>query len=470
MAVTLKSLIKAPVASVFRRAKIKRRSVETGLYETDWLEISDDVKSYGKITHQVDSVRRFKLTFGTAKLVVENESGRYNPHDDPASLWFGYMNQQRTLVKIEAGYRYASIDANGVYQIDEFPHETLWDEAQWDSDNEYVWDDEETSCVFTGILSGDIPLTDKNDVALNLKPLVSVFQEYPARALTGWTSTGITASQFVTMLRDQTDGSGSFIFRPFFDDTTSNWDISTTSTVFQNLNTSTAADVIDKNVWEVVEKLCEVENYVAYVNKDGKFKFISRTNAEASVSYEFHGAGSFSGEYGQTIKAISSYGFRQTKFYSRVQIKWKDESTSTAYAVQETPLVISGSNNPWIYGVRTLSIENFYFQTVTAAELLALSIFNDVSAFKKEVEFTTTFVPHLGLFDRVSLHYDTSEINPENLWDGNSWADTAATAEDDLIWQAAGGEALILDGEEFKFLSMEIDLDNFSNRFLAREL
>lgn len=467
---TIKSLIKAPKATVFRRAKIKRKSVVDGKYESEWFDISKDVKSYGKITSQVDSVRRFKLTFGTAKLTMENESGRYNPNDDPASTWFGYMNQQRTLVKIEAGYRYASVDANGINQIDEFPHETLWDEAQWDSDNDYVWDDEETSGVFVGLLSGDIPLTDKNEVALNIRPLVSVFQDFPARSLSGWTSTGMTASQFVTMVRDQTDGSGNFVFRPFFDDTTGNWDISTTSTVFSNLNTATATDVIDKTVWEVLEKLSEVESFVPYVSKDGVFKFISRASAEASVSFQFHGAGSFNSEYGQTIKNISSYGFRISKFYSRVQIKWRDESTSTAYAVEETALEVSATNNPWAYGVRTLSLENFYIPTSTVAELLALSIFNEVSALKKEIEFTTTFIPHLDLFDRVSIHYDPSSIKAENLWDTKDWADTATQETDDLIFVAAGGESLILDGEEFKFLSMEIDLDNFSNRFLAREI
>lgn len=470
MTVSVKDMIKKPVSQVFRRAKIKRRSNVDGTFENTWFDISADVKSYGKITHQVDSARRFKFTFGTAKLVVENDSGRFNPSDSPTSYWFNFMNQQRTLVKIEAGFRYVTQASNGLYTVRDIPTETLWDDAIWDGGDEYVWDDPETVTVFVGILSGDIPLSDKSEVTLNIRPLVSVFQDFPATNLTGWTSTGITASQFMTMLRDQVDSSGNYIFRPFFGDTVTYWDISTTSTIYANLNTSTAKDVLDRSVWEVVEKLAEVESFVPYITKDGVFKFVSRESVATTVAFEFHGAGSFSSEYGQTIKAVNSFGFRISKYYSRVQLKWVDSDTTTSYVVEESALEVSPTNNPWTLGVRTLAIENFYIPSLTAAQTLALSIFTDVSGFKKEIDFTTTFIPHLDLFDRISLHYDPASTMPTNLWDLNNWANDGTGADTDLVWDKSDGNALYLTGEEFKFLSMEIDLDNFSNKFIAREV
>jgi hypothetical protein len=462
-------MIKKPIARVFARAAIKRRKVTDGLFETDWQDISGDVKSFGKITTAVDSARLFKFTFSTAKLTVENQSGRYNPSDSPSSLWYGYLNQQRTLVRIQAGFKHASKDANGVYTVSEFPSGAGWDEAIFDNDEDQ-WDDDGSPTMFVGILSGDIPLSDKNEVALNLRPLVSVFQDFPARNLTGWTSTGLTASQFVTMVRDQVDANGSYVFRPFFGDTTSNWDISTTSTVFSNLNTSTAADVLDKTVWEVIEKLAEAENFLPYITRDGAFKFISRATVDATPVFQFHGAGSFNSEYGQTIKAVANYGFKLSKYYSRVQLKYRDENTTTSYRVIESALEVSPTNNPWLLGVRTLQLENFYIPTSTVADTLAESIFDEVSALKKEIEFTTTFVPHLDLLDRVSIYYDPAESDSASLWDLNSWAyDSTATA-DDLIFDSSDGDAILLEGQEFKFLSIEIDLDNFSNRFLAREV
>lgn len=469
MTVTVKTLIKDPIAKVFRRASIKRRNLVTGLFESDWVEITPDVKSFGKITNQIDSVRRNKFKFGNAKLVMDNKNGEYNPHDSPSSLWYGYLNQQRTLVKIEAGFISPVKNEYGVWVRNEFPAESLWDSAVWDSAS-HSWDASGSSAVFNGIISGDLPLSDKNDVVLNIKPLVSIFQDFPARNLTGWTSTGLTASQFVTMLRDQTDGAGSFIFRPFFGNTTSQWDISTTSNVFSNLNTATAEDVIDKTAWEVVEKLAEAENFVPYVSRTGIFKFISRTAVDTAASFQFHGAGSVNTEYGHTIKSVSSYGFKISNYYSRVQIKWQTPSTSTSYVVQESTLTVSAASNPWVLGVRTLAIENTYIPTSTVAQTLALSIFTDVSSLKKEIEFTTSFVPHLDLFDRFSMYYDPAQFTAANLWDQNNWAADDTSTASDLIFDASKGDALILEGEEFKFLSFEIDLDNFQNKFLAREV
>jgi hypothetical protein len=469
MTATIKTFIKAPIARVFRRASVKRRDAATGLFESEWQDISSDVKSYGRIVSQIDTARRNKFTFGNAKLTLSNETGLYSPHDVPSSLWYGYLNQQRSLVKLEAGFQQITQDANGVYSIGEFPSISLWDAANWDADSS-IWDGSIPSTVFTGLISGDIPLSDKNEVVLNLKPLTSIFQDYPARNLTGWTSTGMTASNFVTMLRDQTDGAGSFVFRPFLGDTTSNWDISTTSNVFANLNTSTAADVVDKNAWEIVEKLAEAENFVPYITRAGVFKFVSRSAIAATVAFEFHGSGSFSGEYGQTIKKVDSYGFKISNYYSRVQIKWNAASTSTSYEVVESTLTVSGVSNPWVLGARTLALENLYIQTSTVANTLAQAIYNDVSALKKEIQFTTTFVPHLDLFDRFSIHYDPAAVQSGSLWDGNTWPADATNATTDLILDSGEGDALVLEGEEFKFLSFEIDLDNFENRFLAREV
>jgi len=469
MAITINDLIKSPIANIFRRAYIKRRELTTGQFESGWTDITSDVKSFGKITNQIDSARRYKFTFGNGKLVLRNDEGRYNPHDDSASLWYGFLNQQRTLVKYEVGYLYAIKNTNGIWVRGEYPSLSNWDEALWDFDSA-LWDSDLSATVFKGIVSGDLPLSDKNEVVLNLKPLSSIFQEFPARNLTGWTSTGLTASQFVTMVRDQQDGSGNYIFRPFFENTTTYWDISTTSNVFANLNTSTAKDVIDKTVWDVIEKLAEAENFVPYISRTGTFRFVSRDSIDTASSYNFYGAGVFDTLFGHTIKRVSNYGFKATKYYSRVQIKWVDSDTSTSYEVIESTLTVSPTNNPWVLGAKTLAIENFYIPTSTVANTLAQTIYNDVSALKKEIEFETTLIPHLDLFDRFAISYDPTEFLTSNLWDQNNWAADNTSTSEDLIFDAAVGDGLVLDGQEFKFLSFEIDLDNLSNRFIAREV
>lgn len=468
-ATELLNYIKSPIGNTFKRARIKRRDAVTGLFESSWLDISTDVKSYGKIKQEIDPARLYKFSFSNAKIVVANDDGRYNPEDNEASLWYGYLNQQRTLVQLQCGFVRHSLGASGQWVNNELPAASQWDVATWDSDI-YFWDYGITANQFTGIISGDIILSDKNEVAFNIKPLTSVFQDYPAKNLTGWTSTGFTASQFITLLRDQTDGSGSFIFRPFFGDTTANWEITATTNIYSNLNTSTAVGVIDKSVWDVIEKLSEAEDFVPYVSKDGNFKFVSRTANTTTVAFEFHGAGSFNTAYGHTIKSIQSYGRKITKYYSRIQVKFVDSNTATSYAIQEATFAVSGSNTPWTLGHKTLSIENFYIPNTTTAQAIANNIFTEYSALKNEITFTTTLVPHLDLLDRISITYDPSEVATSSLWDQNDWAADVTSTSTDLIFDASRGDSIKIQGTEFKFLSIETDIDNMQNVFIARQL
>lgn len=461
--------IKSPVGNTFRRARIKRRDAVTGLFESNWLDISTDVKSYGKIKQEIDPTRLFKFSFSNAKIVVANDEGRYNPEDNEASLWYGYLNQQRTLVQIQCGFVRHSLGSSGQWVNNELPSASQWDVAAWDSDL-YLWDQAISSSQFTGVISGDIILSDKNEVAFNIKPLTSIFQDYPARNLTGWTSTGFTASEFVTLLRDQTDGAGSFIFRPFFGDTTANWEITATTNVYSNLNTSTASGVLDKSVWDVIEKLAEAEDFVPYVSKDGNFKFVSRTANTTTVAFEFHGAGSFNTTYGKTIKSIQSYGRKITKYYSRVQVKFAEADTATSYVTQEASFSVSGSNTPWTLGHKTLAIENLYIPNTATASAIATNIYNEYSALKNEITFTTTLVPHLDLLDRISITYDPSEVSASSLWDQNNWAADDTSTSTDLIFDSSRGDSIKIQGTEFKFLSIETDIDNMQNVFIARQL
>lgn len=466
MTVTINDLIKAPKSEVFRKAFIKRRNAVTAQFESNWLEITSDVKTFGKITKQIDYARRNQFRFGTLKLVVNNEDGLYNAHSSESSRWYGYLNQQRTLFKINAGFYKRTKNDSGVWRNRLFPGDALWDVSEWDAPDA-LWDSQSTT--FIGILSGDIPLSDQNQVSFNIKPLTSIFEEFPARNLTGWTTTGLTASQFVQMVRDQTDGSSNYIFRPFFGDTTTYWDISTTSNVYSDLNTSTASGVFDKSVWEVIETLAEAENFVPFVSSDGTFKFISRNQSSTALSFEFHGAGSFSNTYGNTIKSVTSFGPKLTKYYSRVQVKYQDGDTVTSYQVVEGSYSVSPSSNAWVLGSRTLEIENLFIPNSATALSIATDVFNDVSSLKNEIEFTTSFIPHLDILDRFSITYDPTEFLRNSLWDQNNWADdTTTTMETDLIWDNSKGDAIILEGEEFRFLSIEIDLDNLGCKFIAR--
>lgn len=455
--------IKKSNSIVFRRAWIKRRDQFAGTFESDWTEITNDVKKWGSVKKQIDSTRFSKFTFGNLNLVMANDEGKYNPETDEASLWYGYTTQQRTLVKIEAGF----LDQQPFF-LEGNPTSIPLNFAAWTT-TEYPDASEGGVGCLIGLVSGDISISDSNEVSLPIKPLSQVFRDYAARNLTGFDSS-MTASKFVTLLRDQTDGSGNFVFRPFFGDTTTYWDIQATTNIYSNLNTGTASMIRDMNVWDVIEKLSEAENYHPYITRDGVFKFVPRTYGTATTAFIFCGVNTFNRTYGHTIKKISHYGPKISKFYSRVALKWKEESTETSYEIRQTAMQVDGTNIAWSYGQRTLDVENTWIPTLTTAVTIADNIFSEVSSLKNEIVFTTSFIPHLELLDKVQIYYDTSNnYDTAHLWDYGYWADTSTDTSTDLIWDSQSGDAIRINGTTFKFQSIEINLDTFECKFEARE-
>jgi hypothetical protein len=461
---SLKTLIKRPQSEVFRRAYIKRRSSITGLYEDDWQEISKDIKSWGKITKQLDTENYNKFRFNSFSMRVTNDEGRYNNSDTDNSLWFGYMSPQRSLVKIEAGLRWKHKDDEGIWNIQEGPGSS-WDQSLWD---ENEWD--ENSVMFIGIIQGDIFQSSSNEVTLPIKPLLQVFRDFPAVYLRGFDAAGMTASEFVEMVKDQQDVSLNYYFRPFFDNTTTGWDIQATTIGYADLNTYTSAQLQNLSTWDVLERLAQAENFVSYVARDGTFKFQDRTEASATPAFIFNGFGSSDREYGQTIKKIESYGPRVSKYYSRVEVKWREEDTTTSYAAFETSIAVSAGNSPWEFGAKALKIENVWIQTSTVAETIAQNLYNDVGNVRKEIRFVTSFVPHLDLLDKISVNYDSAPTFANSLWDLKDWATDSGEDEAFLTWDKVVGESIKIDGAEFKLLSITVDLDKLESAFEAREI
>lgn len=437
----IKQEIKRPHSKVFRRAFIKRRLLSTGLFESEWLEITSDVKRWGSIGADVDVDKVGRLSFSGAHLVMANIDGSYNPEDNENSLWFGYASQQRTLVKIEVGFYFQWVKADGIWVNEEIPDDPT---------------------VFVGVISGNIDVSDDNEVTLDVQPLAQVFRDFPANLLSGFNPSGVTASQFMELLRDQTSG-GNYIFRPFFNDTTTYWEITSTSQVYTNLNTSSAADLHQMTVWDVVEKLGQSENFVSYITPTGKFRWVPKT-VGASTTFAFFGLGfSPNREFGHTIKRIFRYGKKLTNFYSRVSVKYLNADTNTSFVNTSLSFAINGTNTAWNLGYRTFSVENYWIPNSTVAASIAGAIFNDVASLKEEINFSTSLIPHLNLLDRVEVTFDATDFSTRNeYWDIGDW--------DVLKWDGSRGDAIVLQNQAFKVLSININLDNLESRFVCRQL
>lgn len=456
---TIQTEIKKPKSRVFRKFEIKRRQESDGLFESNWQDLTNDVKKWGAIKKGVDDIRYSQVRFSDMNLTVANDHGKYNPATNLASFWSGYAGQQRTLVRVQAGFTHQTLAADGIWHNTTFPSDPA---------------------VFYGIIQGNIVLSESNEVVLPVKPLLQVFRDFSCRNLTGITATGMTASQFITALRDQTDGAGQFIFRPFFQDTTTMWEFTSSSIVYVDVNNTVVSarpvwdpgepaqnDFPELNVWEVLERLGEAENLVPRISRAGKFLFKNRDSNTTAAAFEFFGKGFFDTDYGHTIKKINSFKDKVSDYYSRVEVKWLDIATTTAVVSTETSMAVTGSNTAWLLGHRTFKIENLWVATLTSAQSLANTVFSQVSAVPEEVNFSTSFVPHLDILDLVKLNYDSSELQQGSRWDMADWAEDATESADDLIWAHPEGDAISFTNKEFKLNSIELDLDKFESRFIG---
>jgi hypothetical protein len=442
--------IKAPTAKMFRRFFVKRRSQSTGAFESDWQELTDYVLQWGHFRWSIDWPRYGEMRMDNASIKCLNIDGTFNPNDNEDSFWFGYGDLQRTLVKVEAGFIHQTLSAGGIWTNTEFPTETR---------------------VWTGIISGDIWLSSRSDVVLPLKPITQIFRDYPASDVTFNAATGISSGGWFTLLRDHTDGSSNLVFRPFIGaGTTTDWTIASGGLLYGDLTSNSAYDLQELTAWDVVERLGQAENSFAWVDNTGKLLWQRKTTT-ASVIYQFHGLGSNDRTYGHTIKKINRYGKRLTAFYSRVAVKFVDADTTTSFVNTALAFAVSGSNTAYNLGHRTYSVENFWIPSSAAAATIAAQIFAEVSSQNEEIEFTTSFVPHLKLMDRISINYDATDlVSSRSLWDQNDWADESIATGNDLIWDPNRGDAIILQSTNFKILSIDLNLDNFESSFVARRI
>lgn len=446
---SLNERIKAPVSEVFRRFYIKRRNVSNGQFESTWQDMTDYMARWGSYGWSVDTSRYGDLRLENNVIAVSNVDGSFNPSDNESSFWYGYSDLQRSLVKIEAGFRHFTQSAGGIWTKTEFPtNPTMW----------------------IGIISGDIFFNGQSIVNIPLRPVSQIFRDFPVNQLTGFTATGFSSGGFMAALRDHTDGSGYYVFRPFIGTgTAADWQIETNSSVlYANLDSNSAEDLHNLSAWDVAEKMANAENKAVWINQSGNFVWQSKTIGASEV-FQFHGLGSnFNRTYGQTIKKINRYGKRLSAFYSRVAVKYVNTDTSTSFVNTGLAYAVSGTNTAWNLGQRTYRIDNFWLPNSAAAGAVANAVFSKVSSQSEEIEFSTSFIPHVQLFDNVSVTYDSSDFATTiSFWDERDWA-SYPESSNDLWWDAERGDAIILNSVTFQILGVNIDLDNAECRFIAK--
>lgn len=410
-------------ANVFRRAYMKRRSATTGLYESDWLEITAYVKKFGSISAAIDDVKLNAFKHSGISLRVSNDTGGFNREDDEQSLWNGYLTRYKTLVKLEAGY--TADDGT------EYPTNTI-------------------QGVY--ILTNEIALSgQKNEVQLKGKSLISVFQEVIATDVVGLGATQ-TASDIVTKIQNHTDGSGNYIFQQYI--SSGAWTVQTT-TLNYNFATTTSLDGL--SCWELMSKLAESEGYILMINRSGDFEFRNRDPRTTASSFDIRGLG----YRNMQIKSIPSFKEALNKTYNYVRVKHESADTSTSYATYGTTTSVNASNPSWKYGQRQYDMYNNFLSSNTA-NTVAQSFYNLFKTPKMELQINTKFIPQLEVLDRLAIYHRSYSIVGATLWNRFNW--------NEANWSKDTGENFDFDGENYKVISRKINLDKMENNYILREI
>lgn len=415
--------IERPSPTVFRRCAIKRRLAATGLYESSWFDITDFVKSWGTFKRTIDDLRLNRFTHSGISLTLRNDTGAFNREDNRSSLWFGYLTRYRTLFRIQSGY------------IDNTETELPADP---------------TIGIF--ILSDEIPIngTD-NDVIIQCRSLVSVFDEVRSRDVAGLGATQ-TGSDIITKIRDHTDGSSNFVFRQFI--TSTAWTIQSTT---YNYNLATSTSLENKTAWGLMTDIAEAEGFLLLINRTGGFEFRDRNERTSTSQFTFQGQGF---TYPTIIK-LDNFHEALNKSFNFFRLQFKDEETTTSFVFAGTVTTVDPSNTAWKYGSRIYEFNNNFFETSTIAQPIVNNLYTTFSILKNECNITTKFIPHLEISDKVLLSYRSYSVQDSTLWDLFNW--------DEADW-ATEGDNFDLNDVPFKVLSIQNDLNNFKTVFSLREI
>lgn len=421
---TLPTLIGASTHKVFRRALIRRRLASTGLYETTWRDITSYVKSWGQFSTNIDSIRKNAFTHSPLTLVVRNDDGSFNPETNQTSLWSGFLTRYRTQVKIEAGY----YDSTGA----ELPAQT--------AQGVYLMD-------------GEVEISgDDNQVVLNCKSLVSVFDEVRAVEVGGLGVTQ-TASQILAKIRDHTDGSGLAIFQTFI--SSGAWFIQSTT---NNYNLATTTSIGEMSVWGMMSKIAEAEDFVLAITRAGGIDFRDRNPRTTTVAIDLFGQGFVN----PNVIKLDNFKQALDKYYNFFRLKFRPEDTSTSYVFAGSVTTIDPSSTAWKYGTRKYEFENDFFVDTATAQTVVNNLYNENRTLRDEVNIVAKFLPDVDVGDRVTFSYRSYNVGDVPLWGTAIW--------DVSLWANEEGENFDWYQVPFIVLSKVTNLEKFTTALRLRAL
>lgn len=418
---SIESEIKKNAPTVFRRLYMKRRQTD-GEYETDWQEIDDGyIKKYGSVDFGIDDIKVNFYKYSGLKFQVQNTDGYFADEIDDKSFWYTYLGRYRTLVKLEAGY--TADDGT------EFPT---------------------NSSLFVGIMDESMKFNENNLISYNVNHLSRIFEEFPAANIKSMGSTQ-TAKSIIEKMRDHTDDNAVAIFQKYI--TSGGWNLTSSSRTY---NMATTSSLEGTSCWELIKKLAEAENHLAYIDRVGDFYFVEKTATSSVPTYHFSGLGEKNPTLGVNVIGKLSIDENIKQCYNRIRITY--DTTSSTIIKQET-WNWGDSSSSFRFGVRTYEYKNEFMGAATASDT-AENLFDKFSEPKDLVKFNAKFVPHLDIYDYVTLTYQTVRRSGGSLWGLFNWGEG--------VWGNRTGYNINIDNGDYDIEKIKHNIDNFTTHFVLR--
>ncbi len=425
------SELKRSCHTAFRRFQMKRRSTD-GEYETDWQTIEESrIMKYGTTQWKIDDVKLNFFDQSGLTVDMDNSDGFFSSEEYAASFWSGYLSQYRTLCRVQAGYLVGDDEATQ----QEVPSQTT---------------------IFTGIMTEDPIETRDMKVSFKFNALTSVMDEVQASLLNLNVRPTSTAEHTVKAIRDFTDANSVAVFQKFI--TSGAWNIQSTSVGYPSLNTSTSVE--DETCLSLMKKLADAERYIFFVSGDGSLHFRDRTPLTSTVAYTFFGGSRALEGQAHTLIRVNSYVPARSKVYNRIRIKFNDANTTTSYYTKQEDWTWGDNSSSFVFGVKTLSLENLWLNTA-GAMALGDALYSEYRELKREINFDAKFMPNLTLLDRITVNF--SNYNEDvNLWGSVAW--------DKSIWSPFSAHHLEIRNKTFSIINLSHNIDKFMTSIKAREI
>jgi hypothetical protein len=427
------SEIKKSTSKVFRRMYMKRR-MPGGDYESDWQEIPNKyITKWGTVSYSIDDVLPDWYKFSGSNIELSNRDGYFATTEDDKSFFYGALTIPKTFVKIEAGYE----DASG---------------------NEYPTD----PTLFIGLIGDEVVYDNDATVKMKLDHVSKIFQDFPADQLRiGTYDKTMTAANFVYFVQYHHDtpdytSSSIFIFQKYI--SSGAWYYTSGSNRYV-IDTTTSLQSL--KVWDLFKKLANAENSVMYVDRSGNFHFEPKSVASGTAVFHFSGIGDSDRTYGHNIMEKLSVDTGIDNIYNRIKIKYGEEDTITSYYILNETWQWGDSSSSFLYGIREYEYENT-FLTVTTAQTIANTVYDEYSWPKKKISFSSKFVPHLDLNDYVTITYKKNRYVGDSFWGTFQWNVGK--------WGKRYGYNINLDNAGCKITELKHNLDKMNTDVILREI